>query len=89
MKSKNSTNAKVRSTAMHYEQANASPYWSNVNRAGNIYMTSGNLVVETCHKAYKERMDRFARDFALDATVLASVCLHGHTFIQPGPMLTD
>lgn len=22
-------------------------------------------------------------------TVLASVCLHGHTFIQPGPMLTD
>lgn len=73
---------------MHYEQANASPYWSYVNRAGNIYDNSDSLVVERCHKAYKERTDRFARDSALD-TVLASVCLHGHTFIQPGPMLTD
>lgn len=49
MKSKNGTNAKVRSTVMHYEQANASPYWSYVNRAGNIYDNSESLVVERCH----------------------------------------
>lgn len=89
MKSKNSPNAKVRFTAMYDEQANASPYWPNVNRAGNIYDNSDSLVVERCSKAHKERMDRFTRDSALDVTALASVCLHDDTFIQPGPMLTD
>lgn len=76
MKSKNSTDAKVRFTALYDEQANASPYWPNVNRAGDTY-NSDSLVA-----GWTGWTD-------LHVTALASVCLHDHTFIQPGPMLTD